>query len=149
MNMAKLLRGIHRGKLVVSCDPLSFIKSNLPAMRQTSVKSVGNGVMAILFPNPVEPYQEMGDDTWNVMRSFSLSGRLAIVLAGCDGEPFKLTVGNQDATPAEIESKGLKFEKVATGGATVTINVRPVEPGSYEYFDAYQEDQTNGAIIAE
>jgi len=65
------------------------------------------------------------------------------------GKPFKLTVRNQDATPAEIESKALKFEKVVAGGANVTVSVRALKPGSYKYFDEYHEDQTKGTIIAE
>jgi hypothetical protein len=65
------------------------------------------------------------------------------------GKPFKLTLRNGDATPAEFESKALKFEKVVAGSAEVTVNVRALEPGKYEFYDEYHEDEAKGFVIAE
>lgn len=65
------------------------------------------------------------------------------------GKAFKLIVHNQDTTPAEIESKALKIEKVVAGSADIAVNVRALEPGTYEYYDEYHEDETKGTIVAE
>ena len=55
------------------------------------------------------------------------------------GKPFKLTLHNADPTPAEFESKALKFEKVVAGSAKVTVSVRALDPGKYEFVDEYHE----------
>jgi hypothetical protein len=52
----------------------------------------------------------------------------------------KLTVTNQDATPAEVESDDFKLEKVVPPGATVTVTIGPLKAGEYEIHDEYNED---------
>ena len=65
------------------------------------------------------------------------------------GKPFKLTLHNGDSTPAEFESKTLKFEKVIAGSGDVTVNVRALEPGKYQFYDEYHEDEAKGFVVAE
>ena len=65
------------------------------------------------------------------------------------GKPFKLTLHNADPTPAEFESKALKFEKVVAGSAKVTVSVRALDPGKYEFVDEYHEADAKGVVIAE
>jgi hypothetical protein len=65
------------------------------------------------------------------------------------GKPFKLTLHNQDSTPAEFESKSLKFEKVMAGSSDVTVNIRALDPGKYEFYDDYHQDEAKGYVIAE
>ena len=64
------------------------------------------------------------------------------------GKPFKLMLHNSDSTPAEFESKTLKFEKVVAGSGEVTVNVRALKPGRYQFYDEYHEDQAVGYVIA-
>lgn len=62
------------------------------------------------------------------------------------GQKIKLTVRNQDATPAEFESHDLKREKVIQGGREASITLGPLKPGSYTFFDEFHEDTAKGTI---
>lgn len=65
------------------------------------------------------------------------------------GKPTVLTIRNQDQTPEEFDSSALKVEKVVAGGAEVTVRLRPLEAGRYEFVGEYHEDTAKGAVIAE
>ena len=63
------------------------------------------------------------------------------------GVKIRLSVTNAGTAPAEFESSELNREKVIAPGSTVTIYVGPLEPGSYPFFDDF--DQANrGQIVA-
>jgi len=63
------------------------------------------------------------------------------------GSKVALSVTNAGSEPAEFESSELNREKVIPPGKTVTIYVGPLEPGTYPFFDDF--DQTNtGQIVA-
>jgi heme/copper-type cytochrome/quinol oxidase subunit 2 len=64
-------------------------------------------------------------------------------------KPVRIEVHNMDSTPAEFESKTLRVEKVVAGGATITLQVRPLAPGRYRFFDDYHEDTTEGYLVVE
>src|SRR5487761_2033695 len=64
------------------------------------------------------------------------------------GQKIKITVKNQDATPAEFESSDLNREKVVTANSEITIFIGPLDAGSYGYFDDFHRDTTIGTIIA-
>jgi heme/copper-type cytochrome/quinol oxidase subunit 2 len=59
----------------------------------------------------------------------------------------KLTVKNQDATPAEFESKDFKVEKVIKGGKEASFFIGPFKPGSFEFHDEFHEESAKGRII--
>ncbi|HEX9237638.1 MAG TPA: cupredoxin domain-containing protein [Xanthobacteraceae bacterium] len=59
--------------------------------------------------------------------------------------PLALEVKNLDATPMEFESVSLRVEKVIAPGAVGTVNVRPLAPGRYEFFDDFHPN-TRGAL---
>ena len=65
------------------------------------------------------------------------------------GQPIVLEVSNQDGAPAEFESKVFRVEKVIVGGGTVTINLRPLKPGRYRFFDDYHEATTEGFLVVQ
>ena len=65
------------------------------------------------------------------------------------GKPAVLVVRNQDPTPAEFESSSLKIEKVVAGGQEITVKLRPLEAGRYEFVDEYNEDTAKGAVVVE
>src|SRR5882672_1845802 len=44
-------------------------------------------------------------------------------------QKFKITVTNNDDTPAEFESHDLKVEKIVVPGNTVTVTAGPLKPG--------------------
>jgi Cupredoxin-like domain len=60
-------------------------------------------------------------------------------------QPFAITVRNLDAAPIEFESVSLRVEKVIAPGAVGTVNVRPLAPGRYEFFDDFRPE-TRGAL---
>jgi Cupredoxin-like domain len=59
--------------------------------------------------------------------------------------PLTLEVKNLDATPMEYESVSLRVEKVIAPGTVGTVNVRPLAPGRYEFFDDFHPN-TRGAL---
>ena len=65
------------------------------------------------------------------------------------GKPLVLEIVNQDPTPAEFESKQLRAEKVVVGGGTISVNLRPLKPGRYRFFDDYHEATTEGFLVAQ
>ena len=67
------------------------------------------------------------------------------------GQKVKLLVVNQDATPAEFESKSLSREKVIPGKSTATILLGPLKPGRYAFVEEYHETEAaaQGSIVVE
>jgi len=67
------------------------------------------------------------------------------------GKKIKLLVVNQDATPAEFESKALNREKVIPGKSTGKVNLGPLKPGRYSFVEEYHENDAaaQGTIIVE
>jgi cupredoxin-like protein len=63
---------------------------------------------------------------------------------------FNLEVANTGTIPAEFESKQLRQEKVLAPGKTVTITIRGVDPGEYQFVDEFHEndDAGQGVIVA-
>ncbi|MCX8254384.1 Cupredoxin-like domain-containing protein (fragment) (plasmid) [Beijerinckiaceae bacterium RH AL1] len=64
------------------------------------------------------------------------------------GQPVSLVINNLDSTPAEFESKTLRVEKVVAGKARVAVQIRPLSPGRYRFFDDYHEDTAEGFLVA-
>jgi plastocyanin len=65
------------------------------------------------------------------------------------GQPFRITVHNQDGTAEEFDSGPLKVEKVVPPGGSATVRVRPLQPGRYEFVGEYNEKTAQGVVIAE
>jgi len=67
------------------------------------------------------------------------------------GKKIKLLVVNQDATPAEFESKPLGREKVIAGKSTGVVNLGPLKPGRYDFVEEYHETEAGaqGTIVVE
>lgn len=67
------------------------------------------------------------------------------------GKKFDLKVVNNDATPAEFESKPLSREKVIPGKSSVVVHLGPLKPGRYNFVEEFHEKQAGaqGTIVAE
>lgn len=67
------------------------------------------------------------------------------------GKKIKLLVVNQDATPAEFESKPLAREKVIPAKSTGTVNIGPLKAGRYDFVEEYHETESGaqGTIVVE
>jgi cupredoxin-like protein len=57
-----------------------------------------------------------------------------------------LRIKNLDSTPMEFESVSLRVEKVVTGNSEGVIRLRPLSPGSYNFFDDFNQ-QAKGVLI--
>jgi Cupredoxin-like domain len=60
--------------------------------------------------------------------------------------PIELRVKNLDPTPMEFESVSLRVEKVVSGNSEGIIRLRPLEAGSYNFFDDFNP-QTTGVLV--
>jgi hypothetical protein len=56
-----------------------------------------------------------------------------------------LRLKNLDPQPMEFESTSLRVEKVVTGNSEGVINVRPLKPGRYDFFDDFN-DKARGSL---
>jgi hypothetical protein len=61
----------------------------------------------------------------------------------------RLTVKNLDPTPAEFESEDLDVEKVIPGNSEITVNIGPLEAGTYEFYDEYHEDESTASLVVQ
>ena len=59
-----------------------------------------------------------------------------------------LRVRNLDATAMEFESVPLKVEKVVAPGTQGVVNIRPLAPGQYEFFDDFHQE-TRGTLVVQ
>jgi Cupredoxin-like domain len=69
-------------------------------------------------------------------------------LAAPANKPIVLRVKNLDATPMEFESASLRVEKVVVANSDVIINLRPLQPGRYSFFDDFHQ-QTAGVLVVQ
>jgi len=65
------------------------------------------------------------------------------------GKPVLLEIVNADTTPAEFESKALRVEKSVVGGGKVSVNLLPLKPGRYRFFDDYNEASAVGFLVVQ
>ena len=63
------------------------------------------------------------------------------------GKQVKLTVTNEDATPAEFESHDFRVEKVVPGNGKIVVYIGPLQAGTYGFFDDFHEDTTKGTLV--
>lgn len=63
------------------------------------------------------------------------------------GVKFQLTVTNATAKAVEFEISELNREKVVAAGSSATIYIGPLAPGSYPFFDDFNQS-SKGLIVA-
>jgi len=64
-------------------------------------------------------------------------------------QPFTIVIKNLDSTASEFESKTLRVEKVVAPGGEISMQIRPLNPGRYHFFDDFHQDTTDGDLIVE
>ena len=62
--------------------------------------------------------------------------------------PLAITVRNLDGAAIEFESVSLRVEKVIASGSAGVVNVRPLAPGRYEFFDDFHQE-ARGVLVVE
>ena len=63
-------------------------------------------------------------------------------------QKIRVTIRNQDPTPAEFESNALNREKIVGANAEITVFVGPLKAGSYGYYDDFHKATTTGKVEA-
>jgi plastocyanin len=64
------------------------------------------------------------------------------------GKRFKIAITNAGKGPMEFESRELRQEKVLAAGASSSIVINGLKPGSYTFFDDFHPDTGKGTIVA-
>ena len=62
--------------------------------------------------------------------------------------PLSIKITNLDAVPMEFEGVSLRVEKVIAPGTEGVVNVRPLAPGRYEFFDDFHPE-TRGVLTVQ
>lgn len=62
--------------------------------------------------------------------------------------PLAIRVKNLDAAAIEFESVSLRVEKVVAPGSEGVVNIRPLVPGRYEFFDDFHQE-TRGTLVVQ
>ena len=62
--------------------------------------------------------------------------------------PLAVRVKNLDAAAIEFESVSLRVEKVVAPGSEDIVNIRPLAPGRYEFFDDFNQE-TRGTLVVQ
>jgi hypothetical protein len=65
------------------------------------------------------------------------------------GQPLQIKVVNSSKEKIEFESFSLNREKVIGPGESITVRLPALRAGSYDFFDDFHQDVTEGAIVAE
>lgn len=85
------------------------------------------------------------DDYMLTLKSNQFSPKELVIPAG---QKVKITIKNQDTTPAEFESYDLNREKIVSANGEIIVLIGPLEPGSYAFFDDFHRDTTKGIVVA-
>jgi hypothetical protein len=65
------------------------------------------------------------------------------------GQPLQIKVVNSSREKIEFESFSLNREKVIEPGESITVRLPALRAGSYDFFDDFHQDVTEGMIVAE
>ena len=60
--------------------------------------------------------------------------------------PIVLGIRNLDGAAIEFESVGLRVEKVIAANGRSIVNLRPLQPGRYNFFDDFHPE-TQGTLV--
>ncbi len=61
--------------------------------------------------------------------------------------PIVLGIRNLDAAPVEFESVSLRVEKVIAANGQGVINLRPLQPGRYNFFDDFHPEARGTLVV--
>lgn len=101
-------------------------------------------IIAVLLVAGAIPCAARAEDYVLTLKDHKFEPQELVIPAG---QKVKILIKNLDATPAEFESFDLNREKVVNGGGgQATIFVGPLEPGSYAFFDDFNQSTATGTL---
>ena len=65
------------------------------------------------------------------------------------GVPLTIRVVNSSKERIEFESFKLAFERVVHPGHMVVLQLPPLHPGTYDFYDDFHDDVPEGVIVAQ
>ena len=63
------------------------------------------------------------------------------------GVKVELIIKNEQAVNAEFESTALHREKIVTAGGQISVFVGPLDPGTYEFFDDFNQAARGRLVV--
>jgi hypothetical protein len=114
-----------------------------------SAKLIRNGILAIVVLGVAVASGALGEESAVVKLSLKDHRFNPAEPTAPANKPITIEVTNLDPTPSEFESKTLRVEKVVAAGGKITLQIRPLTPGRYRFFDDYHEDTTEGFLIVQ
>ena len=117
-------------------------------MKQSPVKKCGLGITALTLALPLLVPAARAEDSVTVQISLKDHRFQPAEPHAPAGKPITIIVKNLDSAPAEFESNMLRVEKVVTGGGTITLRIRPLDPGRYRFFDDFHPE-TQGYLVVQ
>jgi plastocyanin len=115
-------------------------------MTQKLVTRLGLGIAALALALVIALPGARAEDSVTINISIKDHNFQPAELDAPAGKPIEIVVKNLDPAPAEFESHALRVEKVVTGGGTITMRIRPLEPGRYRFFDDFHKE-TQGYLV--
>jgi plastocyanin len=115
-------------------------------MTQKLVTRFGLGIAALALASVIALPGARAEDSVTINISIKDHNFQPAELDAPAGKPIEIVVKNLDPTPAEFESHALRVEKVVTGGGTITMRIRPLDPGRYRFFDDFHKE-TQGYLV--
>ncbi len=61
---------------------------------------------------------------------------------------FRINITNASKETIEFESFKLNRERVIGSSETIFVNMPPLSPGNYDFYDDFHDDVPEGAIVA-
>ena len=115
-------------------------------MKQRSIKKLGPGIAVLTFALLLMVPAARAQDAVTVNITLKDHRFQPAEPHAPAGKPITIVLKNLDPTPAEFESNMLRVEKVVTGGGTIIMRIRPLEPGRYRFFDDFHQE-TQGYLV--
>jgi hypothetical protein len=110
------------------------------------MKSVAFLSLAILIAAPLAP--AFAEDVASFRIEFNDGKVEPLRLQVPANKTIEIELVNKGQGPAEFESKQLRKEKVLAPGATVTMVIRGLDPGEYDFFDDFHPDAPPAVLVA-
>ncbi len=115
-------------------------------MTQQLITRFGFSIVALVLASLAELPAARAEDAVTVNISIKDHHFQPAELQAPAGKPIVIIVKNLDSAPAEFESNMLRVEKVVTGGGTISLRIRPLDPGRYRFFDDFHQE-TEGYLV--
>ena len=115
-------------------------------MKQALVGKRGLAIGAVAYGLLLMMPSAHAEDAVTVTTSMKGHHFQPVELHAPAGKPITIVVKNLDPAPAEFESNMLRVEKVVTSGGTITMRIRPLEPGRYRFYDDFHPE-TEGFLV--